>query len=91
MGLVDSIGRETTRRLAAHASQYVCPDCVIYCSSHYVSTQWWRKTTFYGCRNCGQSNRFWEIDGQIVVVLDNESVTTEMEQNDKLYVNWFQR
>jgi hypothetical protein len=91
MGSVESIGRETTRRLKANASQFVCPSCVVYCSSHYVSTHWWRKTTYYGCRNCGQSNRFWEINGEIVAVLDNESTLTEAEENDKLYVNWFKR
>ena len=85
---VETIGRETKERLSTQAAQLLCPQCFVYCAPHQVPLQVGPSITYYGCRNCGQSNKFLDFKGQIVAVLDDKTDVTQWFQNDRLYINW---
>ena len=89
--LIESIGWETKKRLGQHYAQLLCPDCLVRCNPHKVPLQLWHNITYYGCRNCGQSKEFLDFAGLVVVVLDYRTAMAQLEQNGKLYANWFAR
>ncbi len=86
--LIGTIGQETKERLSSQAAQLLCPKCFVYCAPHQVPLQLRQSVTYYGCRNCGQSNEFLDFKGPVVAVLDNRTDVTQLAQNNKLYINW---
>lgn len=82
------IGRETTRRLG-HKSGALCPDCLVRYSLHRVSFPL-NAIFYYGCRACGQSQKF--IEGHhVVAVLDKSMAVEQARQVGVIQVNWFAR
>jgi hypothetical protein len=50
----------------------------------------WEKQGYYGCRQCGQSQEFLELEGcRAVVVLDEAATESITEQPGQLRINWF--
>lgn len=45
--------------------------------------------TYYGCRICGQSRSFLEVEpGQVIAVLDEDNPAEQLHQEGTLRVNW---
>lgn len=50
----------------------------------------WEQQSYYGCRQCGQSQQFIALEGRRTVVVLDEAATEDMiEQSDQLRVDWF--
>lgn len=84
--LLHDIAQDTTSRLSDGLSNLICPYCYTRVFAHQVPLLWRRVVTYYGCRNCHQSSRFYQ--GQIIGVLDDKMVDEAQQIGNVLYVNW---
>ena len=89
--LLNDIADETTRRLKYNATRSICSNCLVRCGPHKVRLSRFNSITYYGCRVCGQSRRFLNVDAPVVVTLDNQMETEYVHQNGTLRVNWLTR
>ena len=89
--LLQSIGIETTQRLAHQTATLLCPICLVHCHRHETTIPGDSSLTFYGCRACRQSYDFENHWQEIVAVLDTQMRVERIEQNITLRVNWFYR
>lgn len=87
MNLIRSIGWETQQRLRSQVSHMLCVHCFVYCAAHKV-TFGLSRVTYFGCRNCGQSDQFLDFTGSIIAVLDSKIEAKQWEQGEQLWVNW---
>jgi hypothetical protein len=86
--LLQSIGVETSRRLAQQAGQLLCTRCVVHCHHFELEIARGGQIDYYGCRACHQSRAFQSWPGGVVAVLDRASRTIRTERNDQIRVNW---
>jgi hypothetical protein len=89
--LLQSIGAETTSRLAQTAAQLLCPTCLVGCHRLEILLPGQESIGYYGCRACGQSRSFRSRPGCIAVVLNVEMAEEQASQDELLRVNWFRR
>jgi hypothetical protein len=89
--MLQSIGAETTARLAQTAEQLLCPGCLVCCHRLEISLPGQASIDYYGCRACGQSRSFQPRPACIVAVLDIEMKDEQVGQEKLLRVNWFRR
>ncbi len=100
--LLQSIGLETTIRLAKEQDNLLCPQCLTHCAERNIDLPWQRDISGYGCRICGQSRRFIHTPHEIVLVLDNTPKNGPLSHSESisyaesishsesmLRVNWF--
>ena len=86
--VLKDISRETSRRLGGQAGA-VCPDCLVRYSLRRVSFPL-NSIFYYGCRACGESQKF--IEGHhVVAVLDKSMAAERAWQDGALQVNWLAR
>ena len=75
-----------TQRLQNQSSRLVCQLCLVHYTTHKAKLSRLNSVTFFGCRECFQSQDFYEVDN-VVAVLD--TVMGEPSQNgNTLRVNW---
>lgn len=86
--LLLGIGRETTSRFSDRVSRIFCPYCFVQFDRCEFSLLRWKRVTYYGCRTCSQSRRFFE--GRIIAVLDNRLKRKNHQDDGILYVNWLE-
>lgn len=84
--LLRSIGYETTARLKPRATQLICPVCLTGCGPHRIT--WSPAISYYGCRTCGQSRRFYDCPEGVVAVLDEQQMEMTEFQAGRLRVHW---
>lgn len=83
---------ETTRQRWADRLPYLrCGRCLGRCVDFTVSLSPLTSLTYYGCQSCGQSQEFFEFEGQVVAVLDSAMTSPQVEQAATLRVNWLAR
>ncbi len=87
--LLREIARDTTDRLANQAPNLLCYYCLVPCQAHRVSLSLIDSITYYGCRDCHQSQKFIEWSGPVVAVLNNKMETDLAREAGVLRVNWF--
>lgn len=88
--LLQSIAADTTSRLAQDADKLLCSRCLVFCHRHSIQLPWQPDLAFYGCRACRRSRSLRTRPAHLVVVLDSSISYEQMEQNETLWVNWFQ-
>lgn len=88
--LIQAIAAETAQRLQPSCSQLLCPQCQVRCAPHPVQVRS-VKTTYYGCRACGQSRNFLTVTGCIIAVLDQRMSTGTARHEENWRVNWLKR
>ncbi len=76
-----------THHLEPQASQLVCQLCLVHCASHQMKLSAMNHVTFFGCRECFQSQDFYEANS-IVAVLDAQMSDEVNQDGDTLWVNW---
>ena len=82
---IEDIARQT-QRLQNQSSQLVCQLCMVHCIAHRVELSRLNDVSFFGCRECFQSQDFYVVD-HIVAVLD--TLMGDASQNgNTLRVNW---
>ena len=84
--ILDSIEQETKKRLSTSSSNYLCPRCLSSVGSITITAQD-AAFTYYGCRICGQSRDFLEVDN-VTAVLDKNWNEPRLLEGDELRVNW---
>ena len=84
--LLQDIACDTTSRLSDKLSKLICPYCYKRVIAHQIPLLWRKVITYYGCRNCHQSSRFFQ--GKIIAVLDDKMATETQQVSDSLNVNW---
>ena len=89
--LLESIGQETTIRLKESSPHLLCPYCLVRCHVQRVSLSWQHTVTFYGCRACQQSRKFWRWPGKVVAKLDVGMTEDLIQQDLELRINWLRR
>ena len=82
---IEDIARQTDQ-LQNHASQLVCQLCMVRCAAHKVELSTLNSVSFFGCRECFQSQDFYEAD-HIVAVLDTLMDDVSQDGNT-LRINW---
>ena len=88
--LLKDIGQETTDRLAHRILYLWCPYCLVRYTAHQVTLSLGHTITYYGCRTCHQSQKFLEWKDEVIVILDKEMTTEQLQKNGVIQVNWFQ-
>jgi len=86
--LLQSIGTETTLRLAPEKEKLMCPRCLTRCDQNWIDLAWRRDISFYGCRSCYQSRKFIYSPAEVVVVLDDTLRMAHWQQGQSTYINW---
>ena len=89
--LLRAIARNTTARIGDRASQLVCSSCLARYKAYKVLLESLEYLTYYGCRICGQSLKFFDCPDEIVAVLDSRMNTERVQQEGILRVNWLAR
>ena len=89
--ILQSIGVETTERLAQEANQLLCPTCLVHCSPLEILLPQRPPIGYYGCRACGQSRAFRTWPDGVVAILDRDMTVERVEQNKQVRVNWLAR
>ncbi len=84
--LLEDIARTT---MAHQAEGLLCPICLVRFSPHQVRLSWLRSVTYYGCRQCGQSRKFFK--GTVVAALDSRTGWAITKHEDTLRINWLAR
>ncbi len=84
--LLDDLARETTRRFSGQLGEYCCLRCYTNMGRYQTNTSILKRTTYYGCRECGHSRVV--FTGKVAAILDNQSQEKLLEENDTLGVNW---
>ncbi len=84
--MLKDIAQATTARLGDWTSQLVCRHCMVRCSAHQIRLSRRNLITYYGCRMCSQSERFFSVKS-VVAILDSGMRTEWSEQNNTLTVN----
>jgi hypothetical protein len=80
----------TTLPLCSKVSVLLCPSCLVHYTVHELDISRLNRLTFCGCRACGQSRRFFEIE-QVIAVLDQQMAAQPAPQAQMLRVNWLSR
>jgi RNase P subunit RPR2 len=86
--IIHAIGIDTTRRLAHKADRLLCSDCLTRFENRRVKMIGEKNVTYYGCRTCGQSRRYFA--GRVVLVLDRAMQDEQTETERTLHLNWLQ-
>ncbi len=86
MRLLEDIARTT---MAHQAEGLLCPVCLVRFSRHQVRLPWLRSVTYYGCRQCGQSRKFFK--GTVVAMLDSRTGWEITKREEILRINWLAR
>lgn len=89
--MVRGISQETTDRLGDQVSELWCPKCLTRFAAIDVNLPQTNRITYYGCRGCGQSERFLQLKISVVAVLNNQDLTEQIQQDGRLKVNWLSR
>ena len=79
-----------TLLLRSKISVLVCRSCLVHYTVHELDIPRMNRLTFCGCRACGQSRRFYEVE-QVVAVLDQQMAARPTPQAQTLWVNWLSR
>jgi hypothetical protein len=83
--LLGGISSRTTSQLSDYASLLFCPNCFVSYGSHQMTSLW---RSFYGCRACGQSRKFFYCPEGVIAVLDMMWSGKYNKQDGLLRVNW---
>lgn len=75
-----------TQHLQNQSSRLVCQLCLVQYTTHKAKLSQLNSVTFFGCRECFQSQDFYEVDN-VVAVLDTLMGETSQDGNT-LRVNW---
>lgn len=76
-----------TLLLRSKISVLICRSCLVHYTVHELNIPHVNRFAFYGCRVCGQSRRFYEVE-QVVAVLDQQMAAQPTLQAQTLRVNW---
>jgi RNase P subunit RPR2 len=87
--LIQGIAQQTGQQLGHRFARLLCPDCLAHYAPHKVALPEWQTVTYYGCRRCGQSRRFWQ--GQVVARLDRGMRQDWRVQENLIEINWLAR
>lgn len=87
--LLFDVANQTKIRLGYQAKDLVCSHCLTSCGKHKIILSWWQSITYYGCRTCRQSQKFFK--GWVVARLDNTMAQEQIQQDGILRVNWLSR
>jgi hypothetical protein len=79
-----------TLPLRSKVSTLLCPSCLVHYAVHELDIPYMNRLTFCGCRACGQSRRFLEVD-YVIAVLDQQMAAQPVQQGQTLRVNWLLR
>jgi hypothetical protein len=86
--LLQSIGMETSERLAEKTEELLCSACVVHCHPLEISLPEQGQLTYYGCRRCRQSLDFQSWPAGVVAVLDQAGRKKKIQANGQIRVNW---
>ncbi|MCP4371457.1 MAG: hypothetical protein GY797_25555 [Deltaproteobacteria bacterium] len=86
LSMLQDIAVQTSKQLKKQAPTLLCPYCLVRCHAHRIQISHLKSITYYGCRVCRQSQEF--IQGQVVVVLDNQMKENQVQHNNVLRINW---
>lgn len=89
--LLEDIAQQTRIKLMGPGQDRLCPSCLVYCGTNIIQLSPFDSITYYGCRACGQSDKFRTWQGRIVAILDSRMVKEQYEKIGTLYVNWLTR
>ncbi len=87
--LLHSISQESTLRFAAEKDNLLCPTCYVRCVARNIDLPWQADISYYGCRQCGQNQRFIYAPHAVVTVLDRNHLGDIIHQPDQLRINWY--
>ena len=87
--LLHGISQETTTHLAHRAERLLCPGCLAFFDALHITIADNSVITYYGCRLCGQSLKFWE--GEIIAALDAEMGNEPLVEDGVVRINWLTR
>jgi hypothetical protein len=84
------ISRETDQRLGKRAEQLLCANCLVHCAKLPIRLSWWWQTSYFGCRQCGQTHQFLELNHRsVMAVLDSSETARIAESAEQVRLNWF--
>ncbi len=87
--LLHSISRESTIRFEAKQDKLLCPQCYIRCAARNIDLPWQQDISYYGCRQCGQNQRFIHTPHPVVVVLDQNQPDDISHWPESLRISWY--
>lgn len=88
--ILTSIEQETTNRFVWRLSETYCPDCLALFERHPVDLLL-LSFGYYGCRICGQSQKFLYLPQGSVAVLDATSREAQRVVEGQLQINWLRQ
>ena len=87
--LLQSIGMETTTRLAPTLEVWLCPMCLLRCGAHHIDRSWQPDWTYYGCRFCRRSRDLLRVPGEVIARLDRQWWEPYLQDGETVISNWF--
>lgn len=84
------IQKDTQQQLGEQADRLLCPNCLVRCAKLPVRLSWWWQISYFGCRQCGQSHQFLELNHRpVVAVLDLSETDRIIEKDKQVRISWF--
>ncbi|MEM7028789.1 MAG: hypothetical protein AAF629_04290 [Chloroflexota bacterium] len=80
------IGRQT-QYLKPHLNQYLCKDCLTRFTAHQILGLKFKRITYYGCRQCHQSQDYYTAP-RVRVILGNTEKQDLIQDADTLNIHW---
>lgn len=85
--LLKDVAEETREKFGYRTRQVWCPHCFTFFGRHQITPLFLQPVFYYGCRNCHQSQTY--LEGQVVMVLDDDMTTEYLQRNGRIQINWF--
>ncbi len=96
IGLLKSLGNETTTLLSNRISNIICPTCLVHFRAYQVKLPFDAMLAYqipndiivyYACSNCGKSQDFLDAEGSLAI-LDNEMQDNYVQCGNTIRINW---